>query len=240
MRTNSDKEIVLKEINIPVIKLHALDIDRYFKDNYITITANTNSVTLHIINLNNNPAHIYQVKANTPTRILLEEKKITNLYSFIKGQTNITAIDLSELSLDGVQSFAETFYGCTNLTSIIFPKKRIVNSNWRETFYNNNKLKALDLSMIDFSGNYSNATSNFNSMFARCTALTDLKMGYNVQTRIDFSVSPLTHDSALSVINSLSKVQSTQTVIFKKTTYATLTNDEIAIATSKGWNVAQY
>ena len=49
----------------------------------------------------------------------------------------------------------------------------------------------------------------------------------------------LTHDSAVTVINSLGEV-SGKTLKFHTNVYSTLTADEIAIATAKGWTISAY
>ena len=57
-----------------------------------------------------------------------------------------------------------------------------------------------------------------------------------LKTDIEFNYSPLTHDSALNVIDNLA-VSSGHKVIFKRSTFDTLTPAEIAKATSKGWTI---
>ncbi len=75
-------------------------------------------------------------------------------------------------------------------------------------------------------------------MFKGCTSLTTVK-GKNNVFAVDFvlSDSPLTNKSAMVFINGLSDVASTKEITFKRTTYDTLTEEQIAMATSKGWSV---
>ena len=49
---------------------------------------------------------------------------------------------------------------------------------------------------------------------------------------------PLSHDSAMVLINGLSTTTANLKITFKASTYNTLTADDIAIATAKGWTVA--
>ena len=70
--------------------------------------------------------------------------------------------------------------------------------------------------------------------------LTEEEMKHNQEVdrkRFDYAF-PTPHGYALSVINGLAEVNTPETVTFNSTTYATLTDEEIAIATNKGWNVA--
>lgn len=209
------------------------------REQYVTITCTTNKATIHIVNMDSNPANTYLVTPNVPTRVLLKERNIDNLWQFLYKQTNVTAIDLSEMNLRKCYSFAELFSGATNLTKIIFPKYRINQTSWRSAFDGLSNLETLDLSMFDF-GMYKNTPSSmikFDRTWAGCRKLKSIKFGYNAMANIDFSDSPLDEESVLSVINGLAKVTS-QTVKFKKESYNTLTIEEIAMATSKGWTIA--
>ena len=79
--------------------------------------------------------------------------------------------------------------------------------------------------------------------FKGCTSLANITIEGQALVTMDFGDCPLTHNSAMSVIGSLYNWGASSTVkpllTFSPTTYATLTADEIAIATSKGWTVTQ-
>lgn len=72
-------------------------------------------------------------------------------------------------------------------------------------------------------------------MFKLCKSLANLKFGKGLKKSIDLTDCPLTHTSALSVINGLSKVEEKQTITFSKITYDTLTKDDKEIAENKKW-----
>ena len=59
-------------------------------------------------------------------------------------------------------------------------------------------------------------------------------------TKTEKISSPLTHASALNVIDNLANVPASDEhrIIFKSSTFDTLTPAEIAKATSKGWTIA--
>ena len=92
------------------------------------------------------------------------------------------------------------------------------------------KMKYLDISSFDFSN-----TINIAYMFKLCKSLTNLKFGKGLKKSIDLTACPLTHTSALSVINGLSKVKEKQTITFSKITYDILTKDDKEIAENKKW-----
>ena len=49
----------------------------------------------------------------------------------------------------------------------------------------------------------------------------------------------LDNASAMVFINGLAEVTTTKNITFSRTTYDTLTDEQIAVATSKGWNVVR-
>ena len=91
-------------------------------------------------------------------------------------------------------------------------------------------------SLDKFTVNTNNVTS-MNSMFDGCYSLTDLKFGTNLKVSLSLSDSPLTHASALSVLNGLAAITTSKTITFKTATYSTLTAAEIKTATDKGWTI---
>lgn len=96
-------------------------------------------------------------------------------------------------------------------------------------FYQCANLKSVPL--LDFS----NVTST-DSTFDGCTSLTDVGGFIGLNTNLYIHNSPLTHASALNIIDNL-PVSSGHRVSFKRSTFATLTPAEIAKATDKGWTI---
>ena len=77
-------------------------------------------------------------------------------------------------------------------------------------------------------------------MFFDCTSLTDIGGGINgIKLDLDLSSSPLTNDSAMVIINGLSDVEETRILQLKAETYDSLSEEQIAVATSKGWTVTR-
>ena len=83
-------------------------------------------------------------------------------------------------------------------------------------------------------------TSNTGSMFTNCYALENITLTGTIPVSIFFSASPLlTHDSLMNIINALADVTggTAQVLILHATSTATLTTEEIAIATAKNWSI---
>ena len=93
-------------------------------------------------------------------------------------------------------------------------------------------LTSLNISSFNLS-----AVTNVDNMFNECSSLTDLQFGTNLKVSLDLSDSPLTHTSALSVLNGLATITTSQSITFKASTYSTLTAAEIKTATDKGWAI---
>ena len=75
--------------------------------------------------------------------------------------------------------------------------------------------------------------------FAACSALENITFSGKIgQNGLDIHWSPLTKDSIMSIINALQKKTSGTWTVTLGENLAKLTNDEIAIATEKGWTLA--
>ena len=91
---------------------------------------------------------------------------------------------------------------------------------------------------LDLSGLDTSKVQYYTNTFSRCYALKNVSSCAFYRS-ISFSGSSnLTHDSLMSIINNLATVTSTQTLTIGTTNKAKLTDDEIAVATGKGWTVA--
>lgn len=136
---------------------------------------------------------------------------------------NIPTYDFSK-----VTNMVHMFTKCFNLTNI--PQLDTHNvENIEFCFTDCTRLKSVPL--LDFS-----KVTNADMIFSSCTSLTDVGGFTGLKTDISFIDSPLTHDSALNVIDNLA-VSTGHIVEFKKSTFKTLTPAEIAKATDKGWTV---
>ncbi len=167
-------------------------------------------------------------------------------------QSVIFPKDAVKLSMFGQQTFANM----PNITVIDASQSTAVWTHLGELTFNNcQKLKTIDVSNADFV----NVTKIYNwqgqggtsaiNLFNGCVSLENFSGFKNF--KLNFSLkdcSKLTHQSALNCINGLydlteggHKIDYTpKTLTFNRATFATLTEEEIAIATAKGWNVQGY
>ena len=93
-------------------------------------------------------------------------------------------------------------------------------------------LTSLNLSSFDFK-----KVEDVRHMFDSCKSLTDLNFGKNLKVSLDLSDCPLSHESALSVIDGLAKVEEQQKLTLSKTTYNTLTAEDIRQVEAKNWKI---
>ena len=156
----------------------------------------------------------------------LNTSNVTNVEGMFAKCNNLKNIPPYDFSK--VTNMKSTFSICPNITSI--PPLDTHNvENVYFCFAECTKLKSIPL--LDFSN-----VSNANIAFAECTSLTDVGGFIGLKTDISIYYSPLTHDSALNIIDNLA-VSPGHKVRFKRSTFNTLTPAEIAKATSKGWSI---
>ena len=144
----------------------------------------------------------------------------------------------------GVMNWQSTFLGCYELEELDFSTCTFKVGQSGNTFQNCRKLHTLNLGMID----WSEATGNIAANFIWCldtlknfSGYYNMKKSYSLKT---FSV--LTHESALNCIAGLYDLTeggtvtdyTAQTLTFHPDVTAQLTEEEIAEATAKGWNIA--
>lgn len=81
---------------------------------------------------------------------------------------------------------------------------------------------------------------NCSTAFDKCSSLTDIKFSENCSpTNLNLQWSPLTHESLMSLINSLADktgVSGTWSITLGASNIDKLTTDELLIMTNKGWN----
>ena len=81
---------------------------------------------------------------------------------------------------------------------------------------------------------------NYNGIFYRCLSLENVVGKFEgAKTYLVLSDCPLTVQSAMVFIDGLATVTEKRTLALSRTTYDSLTKEQIAIATSKGWTVTR-
>lgn len=152
-------------------------------------------------------------------------------------------IDLSNVTVTGTSEanrrISVAFPGCSSATKIIFPPTSFVVSNVNAVFGVSSTGECTNLEYIDFKNlNFKSYPTSSTVMLRYCPKLKDLPSGIpNLRHTQNLKYNPLTHESAVAVLESLMTVTTTQTITFKATTYDTLTPEEIAIGTNKGWSI---
>ena len=188
------------------------------------------------------------------------EGKVTNIYRMF-NQSSVISLDVTEWDTQNVNYLSGVFMMCHNLTEIIgienWDTSKVTNMN--QLFHQCYKLTSLNISgwetgqvtdmgymfnccesltSLDLSGFDTSNVTNMASMFLGCSNLTSLDSMQNIPVTLDLSPTILDATSLLDVINNLATVTTTQTLTLGSTLLAKLTEDQIAIATNKGWTVA--
>ena len=137
--------------------------------------------------------------------------KVTNMYSMFSSCSSLTSLNLSNFNTGKVTNMYNMFYSCPSLTSL--------------NLSNFNTGKVTDM------GN----------MFVYCSKLSNLTLGNNWASNSSissFSLSscPLTHESAVDVINKLATRSNSPVITFSN--QVGLYQSEIDVATNKGWSVS--
>lgn len=141
----------------------------------------------------------------------IDTPRLITIGNFLSFCDSITDIDVSSLNLSNVSMISSGFVdNCNNLVSIHFGD-------------------SFDLSHL---------ATFIQSWFIRnCPKLTTVTGSMIIGGNINVSA-PLTNESAMVFINGLMNTTKNCTITFSSTTYNSLTTDQIAIATGKGWTVA--
>ena len=134
---------------------------------------------------------------------------VTNMQEMFAYCYNLRALDLSHFATNAVTNFSNMFRGCHSLYD-------------------------LDFSGLDTTSVSSTSTL---TMFDTCPNLVHLKVG---KITVNFKINGcnnLSHDSLMNVINALEPTETTLTLTIGSTNIAKLTEEELAIATEKGWTI---
>lgn len=187
-----------------------------------------------------------------------ETSNVKTMKHMFYNNVALTELDLSSFNTSNVTDMQYMFYSlqqCTSLDLSSFNTSSVTDMKYM--FYNGFKFKELDLSNFDMS-----KVTNVGYMLKYCNSLEtlhsfkNLGKGYTQKTnnysnyKLDLSSSTnLTYDSLMDVINNLYDLNLsynvanggtlyTQSLVLGSTNLAKLTEEEIAIATNKGWNVS--
>lgn len=175
------------------------------------------------------------------TEITIPKAPISNLRGAFR-QSGLQTIDISPITAPEIV-FEAWIQGTSStsapITTVKLPQCKV--SNARRMF---KRAKYLTTIIIDGVLDMSEAVGSSSAaayvgMFEDAKALTTITgtiIGFS-RYNVNVSDPPLSHDSAMVLINGLSPTTANLRITFKASTYNTFTADDIAIATAKGWNV---
>lgn len=155
----------------------------------------------------------------------LNTSKVTNMDSMFNNCSSLKTIPYLDTSK--VTNMAGMFNGCYSLETIPELDASSVQSTW--ALFSTGVVKPF---VTESFGGLKNLGKSF--------SVNEAADNHTYQLRLD-SLTNLTHDSLMNVINNLYDIKSIgvkpQTLQLGDTNKAKLTAEEIAIATNKGWNV---
>ena len=180
-----------------------------------------------------------------------DTSNVTSMTTMFDNCSKLTSLDISGFNGASATSINTMFRNCSNLSSINISGLENSNTTSLTQMFNGcTRLK--DLVLGNFHCDSINVMTN---AFARCSnmanisgTLSNIGKGYTSATvnlsayRITLNASTkLTHDSMMNIINGLYDLETAgkakQSLVFGSTNLAKLSSAEIAIATTKGWNV---
>ena len=170
-----------------------------------------------------------------------DTSKVTGMSYMFYDCSSLTSLDLSSFDTSNVTGMSYMFYDCSSLTSLdlsSFDTSKVTGMSYM--FYDCSSLTSLDLSSFDTSSlaSYELGTNN---MFYNCIKLKTLTKGSFKNLKFSLDLSPCVVLSKQSVVDLFDSIGSTNrgaTITLARAVYSQLSEDEIKVATDKGWTVA--
>ena len=161
----------------------------------------------------------------------VDTSKANNMQAMFSGCVNLIQVPLLDTS--NVVHFDDMFYNCYNLVSVPqFDTTNLYSANLMLAGCD----KLVRVPLLNFS-----KAEQLRNMLLGCSELTDLGGFSNLSVSLDLSSSrKLSVDSLMNVINQTADLSETggATLTLGTTNVAKLTEDQIAVATIKGWTIA--
>lgn len=178
---------------------------------------------------------------------------VTNMEGFLQGSNKINSVVLS--NTDDVVNMAYAFFSCRNAISITISDTSKV-TDFESSFYWCVNLKKISLNVesVEDTLDMFNDCDNIEEIhltsflknarmirtFYKCTSLSILTVTAwpdADMSRINLDQSPLTHDSIVGLLNALPRASGNYSFQIGQTNIDKLTEEEVAIATNKGWTL---
>lgn len=161
----------------------------------------------------------------------VDTSKANNMTAMFSNCTNLMQVPL--LNTANVVHFDDMFYNCTSLTTV--PQFN-TSSLYSAQLMFAGCSKLVSVPLMDFSN-----AKELRYMLSACSELVELGGFSNLSVNLDLSSSrKLSVDSLMNVINQAKDLSGTgsATLTLGTTNIAKLTEEQIAIASSKGWTLA--
>ena len=175
-----------------------------------------------------NMQYIFRNCSNLTTIPLLDTSNVTNIENIFTGCKKLKTIPL--LNTSNVTNMSSMFNYCSELTTIPLLDTSNVTSmnNMFNGCSNLTTIPQLDTSKV----------TSMNSTFISCSNLksilmTGMKVNFNISASTKFE-----REDLVIILNNLATVTTTRTLTMGTTNLAKLTEEDIKIATDKGWTLA--
>ena len=178
-------------------------------------------------------------------KTLTLEKSLT-VYELFAGCSKLTSLDVSNFDTSSVTNMNSMFYNCSSLTSLDvsnFDTSKVTSMN--EMFRSCKGLTSLDVSNFDTSNVTNMGLYDFYGIFASDNRLATVTFGNNWGSNEGLSKiklgdgNGLNKASVLDLFNKLATRTNSPTLSLNNNEVKSqLTEEEIAIATNKGWVVS--
>lgn len=159
-------------------------------------------------------------------------KPTSTAYWFFKLSSATSFVGLKYINTSSVTNMNYMFYSCSAITSLDV-------SGWNTSSVTNMALifqrcsAITSLRLFSIPPKVRTLTGSITSL---CGKLKNIIVSGTISCTISFNGNPLTHESAISIINALDP-NNVGTLGFAQITYDGLTDDDKALVVSKGWTV---
>ena len=189
--------------------------------------------------------------------------KVTGIQGMLRDCSSLTSLNLSSFDTSNVTNMTSVFYSCDSLRSLdlssfdtskviymlgMFERCRLLTSldlssfdtgnvtNIANMFYYCDSLESLDFSNSDMS----KVTDSY-KIFYKCSKLQTITKGSFKNLKVSLDLSPcvvLSKQSVVDLFDSIGTANSGAKITLTSAVYSQLSEDEIKVATDKGWTVA--
>ena len=189
-----------------------------------------------------------------------------SITSMFTGCQELEGVDFTSWGNRTIYGVSSLFSGCYALKNINWGGLKVNATNLGYMFYYCRNLESIDTSFLDenytdvanisscfrycekvteinLSALRTESITNTSNAFDNCNALTNIIFEDNCfsnakLTQLNFTGAPLSHDCAVDIFNKLAIHTNSALLKLSATTKGYLTDEEIAIATNKGWVIS--